>query len=330
MKKFFLSITLIVVAAVACPMDSQAQNDSRSEKTRKRVSDQSLFFALAKGDLTSMAVLGAQGANPNGTLSSLGLTVNEVFGDDLLAMLPAGEKLTFNPRGWPILHWAIYLNNLDAAKMLVRFGARVNTPDIYGATALHWAAWGGYHEAAKLLMNNNANCVARDRKGRTPMDWATMMSQNDIIVLLEGRICNPKDSDKDGVSDDIDLCPNTPLGAPVDDRGCWVVAYAGFFDFNKYVVKSQYIPHIIEADTVLKTNKSLTVGLQGYTDSVGSVDYNQGLGLRRAEAVYSILVANGVEPGRLVITSKGESDPIASNSTPKGRSRNRRVEIHVK
>ena len=329
MKKFFLAITFMVVTALICPMDSQAQKDSRSSVARQRISDQSLFFALAKGDMTSMEVLAAKGANPNATLASLGLTVNEVFGADLSAMLPAGETLSFNPRGWPILHWAVYLDKLDAAKMLVRFGARVNSPDIYGATALHWAAWGGRHEIAKVLLNNRGNCVAKDRKGRTPMDWATMMSQTDIIVLLEGRICKPADSDRDGVTDDIDLCPNTPLGAPVDERGCWVVAYAGFFDFNKSAVKSQYIPNIIEAAQVLKTHKSVTVNLQGYTDSVGSVNYNQGLGMRRAEAVYSILVANGVEPGRVVMTSKGESDPIASNSTPKGRSRNRRVEIHV-
>ncbi|UQZ91031.1 hypothetical protein C4J81_18130 [Deltaproteobacteria bacterium Smac51] len=299
------------------------------EKTlaRQLVADQGLFFALAQGDVPTMITLRDQGADPNITLTRLGLKVKDVFGGDMPIL-----KQPFDPTGWPILHWAVYLDNIEAAKLLLRSGARVNAPDVYGATALHWAAWNGSHSTGKLLLNNGANCRAADIKGRTPKDWAIMMGQSDMIRLLDGRTCRPapiKDSDRDGVPDDRDLCPDTPFGAPVDDRGCWVVAYANFFDFDKSIVKPEYLPHLADAAVVLNNYPDLNVSLQGHTDSIGTDDYNMKLGMRRAEAVREVLVRNGVAAARLGLTSLGESMPIADNSSASGRARNRRVEIHV-
>lgn len=67
--------------------------------------------------------------------------------------------------------------------------------------------------------------------------------------------------------------------------------------------------------------------VEGHTDSTGSSTYNEGLSLRRAEAVRAILVDNGVAPGRISATGFGESRPVASNDTAAGRQENRRVEI---
>jgi hypothetical protein len=294
---------------------------------RQTTVDQGLFFALANNDMASLTTMRDQGANPNVSLAILGLKVSDVFG----AETPILDQ-PFDPTGWPILHWAVYLGNLDAVKVLLRSGARVNTPDVYGATALHWAAWGGRHSIAKLLLDNGAACLAMDIKRRTAKDWAIMMGQNDMIRLLDARSCKPvpiQDADGDGVADGQDLCPNTPYGAPVDDRGCWVVAYAAFFDFDKSVVKAKYLPYLAEAATVLNNHPDLLVEVQGHTDAVGSADYNYQLGLRRAEAVRKALVNNGVRGDRMSLGSLGESQPLASNSSSAGRARNRRVEMHV-
>jgi outer membrane protein OmpA-like peptidoglycan-associated protein len=237
----------------------------------------------------------------------------------------------FNTSGWPILTWAVYLDDPKAVNLLLRAGARVNAPDEYGATPLHWAAWAGRHSLAKLLLNNGANCAAKDFKGRTPKDWATMVSQVDIIRLLESRTCRPgiNDEDRDGVHDDYDQCPGTPFGAPVDNRGCWIVAYATFFDFDKSIIKTEFLPHIQQAARILVNNPSVAVDLVGHTDNKGSDAYNYGLGQRRAQAVKRELVRNGVSASRLSEVSRGESEPIADNYTRSGRARNRRVEIHV-
>ena len=68
----------------------------------------------------------------------------------------------------------------------------------------------------------------------------------------------------------------------------------------------------------------------GHTDNTGSASYNQDLSVRRAEAVSSVLVRNGVAPGRIIAMGRGEDEPIASNLTEEGRAQNRRVEIVIR
>ncbi|MGL4208354.1 MAG: OmpA family protein [Candidatus Adiutrix sp.] len=325
--KHFLPLFLCLLALIV-PKQTLAQTvDHEVLLARQLTADQGLFFALAQKDQSTMLSLRDQGADPNTSLSRLGLKARDVFGAD-----EAIFNQPFDPTGWPILTWAVYTDNQEAVNLLLQTGARINAPDVYGATALHWAAWAGQHTLAKILLNNGANCLATDIKGRTPKDWAISVGQNDIIRLLDSRSCRPVpiiDSDRDGVPDDRDLCPNTPFGAPVDERGCWVVAYANFFDFDKAIVKARYLPHIAAAATVLNNYPQLVVEIQGHTDAVGTAEYNLKLGLRRAEAVKAVLVNNGVLPHRLLISSKGFEVPIADNATASGRARNRRVEIHI-
>jgi outer membrane protein OmpA-like peptidoglycan-associated protein len=69
--------------------------------------------------------------------------------------------------------------------------------------------------------------------------------------------------------------------------------------------------------------------IEGYTDSVGTEDYNQGLSQRRADSVRSYLIAQGVASSRLDATGKGESHPVADNASAEGRQQNRRVEVII-
>jgi len=81
----------------------------------------------------------------------------------------------------------------------------------------------------------------------------------------------------------------------------------------------------------LKTNDpSSTFEVTGYTDSRGSDEMNRELSERRAQAVRTYLVSQGVPPDRITAQGHGETNPIASNDTPEGRANNRRVEILVK
>ena len=128
-----------------------------------------------------------------------------------------------------------------------------------------------------------------------------------------------------------DLCYNAPQGAEVDDRGCWIAAYAQFFDFNKSEVKSEFRPRLVEAARIIKEGVASTdqVVIAGFTDNVGSQEYNLELGRQRAQAVADILMAEGVPAGRLSVVSYGKDKPVADNGTDEGRARNRRVEFHV-
>jgi len=84
----------------------------------------------------------------------------------------------------------------------------------------------------------------------------------------------------------------------------------------------------IRAEVPEGCNRTETVLVTGHTDSTGPAAYNDGLSLRRAEAVITHLKSIGVE-ATLVAEGKGENDPIADNSTKEGRAENRRVVIDV-
>lgn len=73
-----------------------------------------------------------------------------------------------------------------------------------------------------------------------------------------------------------------------------------------------------------------TVEVTGHTDNTGTAAYNQDLSSRRAGAVASVLIANGVSSGRVRTFGAGEEQPIASNLTTQGRAQNRRVEIVIR
>ncbi len=79
----------------------------------------------------------------------------------------------------------------------------------------------------------------------------------------------------------------------------------------------------------MKRHPQVYLMIEGYTDSIGSYEYNLDLSRRRAEAAKRLLVAKGIAPGRIFTRGYGESRPIASNATDEGRARNRRIEFHI-
>jgi len=136
----------------------------------------------------------------------------------------------------------------------------------------------------------------------------------------------PIDSDNDGVADYLDKCPNTPAGVKVDKNGCPVVFNFDItFDNDSAVIKPQFMKKVQEFAQFLKSNPAYNAEIQGYTDSKGSESYNQKLSERRAKAVYNALINLGVSKDRLKYKGYGEANPIASNDTPDGRAKNRRV-----
>ncbi len=82
------------------------------------------------------------------------------------------------------------------------------------------------------------------------------------------------------------------------------------------------------AETLLK-KPSIRAEVAAHTDSDGSEAYNEALSLRRAKSVLDYLVSKGVSAERLVPRGYGETDPVASNDTPEGKARNRRVELRI-
>jgi len=137
----------------------------------------------------------------------------------------------------------------------------------------------------------------------------------------------PLDSDKDGVPDNLDQCPNTPLGATVDTRGCWTYAAKVLFDLNSAEVRSEAYPMLNESILILKKNPDLKVEIDGHADSTGAPEYNMTLSGKRAQAVKDFFISRGIDAGRLTTKGFGITKPAASNKTKEGRAKNRRVEL---
>lgn len=101
------------------------------------------------------------------------------------------------------------------------------------------------------------------------------------------------------------------------------------FDFDKSVIKPLGQTKLKELTAKLKGVTVEVIIVIGHTDSIGSLAYNKALSLKRAEAVKSFLVKNGVEASRVYTEGKAFSEPVASNKTADGRALNRRAVVEV-
>lgn len=80
---------------------------------------------------------------------------------------------------------------------------------------------------------------------------------------------------------------------------------------------------------ILQAYPNARVALAGHTDNTGTQDANQTLSLDRANAVKSMLVGQGVSADAISTNGYGQTHPVATNDTPEGRERNRRLELIV-
>ena len=105
---------------------------------------------------------------------------------------------------------------------------------------------------------------------------------------------------------------------------------AAKFPVNKYELSDEAKQALNAfAERLKSENRNVYLEIQGHTDSTGSADYNMRLGSERAEAVRRYLNKQGVALNRMSTISYGASEPVESNKTKEGRSKNRRVVVIV-
>jgi OOP family OmpA-OmpF porin len=153
----------------------------------------------------------------------------------------------------------------------------------------------------------------------------------------ENAGCPWADTDGDGVYDNVDACPN--VAGPASNRGCpeisaevldnlKIQARAVYFNSGKATLKSGDTGARLDAmANILKNYPNAKFRIEGHTDSDGSNAANLKLSQERADVVKNALVERGIDSANLKAVGYGESRPVATNKTAKGKAQNRRTEI---
>jgi outer membrane protein OmpA-like peptidoglycan-associated protein len=119
------------------------------------------------------------------------------------------------------------------------------------------------------------------------------------------------------------------LQAKVTDRGLVLTLGDVLFESGRADLKTGTAGNLNKLAAFLNKYPDRSVAIEGYTDSIGSEDYNQALSQRRADSVRSYLVRQGIASARLSASGMGKNDPVAGNDSAFGRQQNRRVEVII-
>ncbi|NMO16170.1 OmpA family protein [Pyxidicoccus fallax] len=168
----------------------------------------------------------------------------------------------------------------------------------------------------------------------------------DVDGFEDADGCPETDNDQDGLADAADACPLEAevINGVKDEDGCpdegasqvqvtgsrIVILDKVYFATGQDVLLERSFPLLRQVVSVLKANPQLLlVRVEGHTDDQGAEESNLDLSQRRANTVRAFLVKEGIMPERLEAVGHGESKPVDTNATPKGRENNRRVEFTI-
>lgn len=160
----------------------------------------------------------------------------------------------------------------------------------------------------------------------------------DKKVLITEPNPNLRDQDGDGLSDAIDKCP-TEAGS-LQNNGCPQLnkqeqailnsAFANLeFETGKSLIKESSYESLDELAELMVSKPEWRILFSGHTDNVGSPASNLNLSKNRALALKTYMISKNIPAERVLTEWFGQTKPIASNKTPEGRQKNRRVEITV-
>jgi len=102
------------------------------------------------------------------------------------------------------------------------------------------------------------------------------------------------------------------------------------FDKSDFTSDAKTDKYFDESNAYLDQNSQARLNITGHTDAIGSDEYNQALGLRRAQSMQHFFESKGMHSDKINIESKGKKEPADNNNSTAGRANNRRTEITIK
>jgi len=168
-----------------------------------------------------------------------------------------------------------------------------------------------------------------DKDGLSDGDEVHRYHTNPLKADTDGGGVGDGDEVKRGTNP-LDPLDDMPLGPIKLERGKSVVLEGVTFESGSARLQKSSEPTLEKVLQALQQNRDLHVEIAGYTDNTGKVTTNDRLSTTRAETVKTWLVMRGIAANRLTVVGYGSRAPIASNLTPEGRAKNRRIEFHVR
>ena len=126
------------------------------------------------------------------------------------------------------------------------------------------------------------------------------------------------------------VAPVQITGSGVSAVGPVGAARVIYFDFDSYVIKSEYQSAVEAHARFMASNKTRRLAVEGHTDERGGREYNLALGQRRAEAVRQALGLLGVTDAQVEAVSFGKEKPAAAGLDEESLAKNRRAELNYR
>jgi outer membrane protein OmpA-like peptidoglycan-associated protein len=274
---------------------------------------------LAKTNLENMDLSRTNlvGADLSGTnLTNADLTDTDLSGADLgNAILNGADLLRAGLANAKLLGSSMVFTNLGYADLSFAHltganlrSAKLNSAKLRGADLTEADL-----SAAVMLDANIAGANLKNAKGLTQDQVDS--AHGDQTTQLPRNILRPPNW-------------NTLRSSPAPQYNQKPVVLRGVhFDFNKSTIRPGDAAVLDEDADTLKANPNVVVYVDGYSDSIGSKEYDLKLSERQVDSVINYLIAKGISPSRLIPRGFGKTNFVAQNDTAEGRAQNRRVEL---
>jgi OOP family OmpA-OmpF porin len=276
------------------------------ESTNLITGDLDLLYYFVPCEPVSPYLFAGLGGNhkniTNGQPSTAGVPDDNSFGSQL--NVGAGVEFKLDPKWSLVAEYGYHATNNSELDGTIS-PAEVNGRDSYFTLSAGFNYFFAKGEPSKQC---------EPCQGITQRDMTDYDKIEDMIVKHI-----PKEVIKEVV---VDTC----IRAISNDR---FVLYGVNFAFDKSDLLPESYPVLNEAVKLLNSKPNVNVEIQGYTDSIGTEDYNQKLSVERAKTVKDYLVSKGIAENRLTTIGYGKGDPVANNGTDEGRAMNRRIVFRI-
>ncbi len=183
--------------------------------------------------------------------------------------------------------------------------------------------------SAAALLQQQAAQAAADQAARDKADAIAQQHAAEAETEKARQAAAQAEAEKAQLRAQLLAQLNSILQTRDSARGLIVNMSDVLFDFGSYTLKPGAREKLAKISGILLAHTGLTLQIEGHTDSVGTDEFNQQLSERRADSVRDFLAEQGVPASTITARGFGKTQPVATNDTPEGRQRNRRVELVV-